>query len=287
MSPEQATLAVPEAIRTSRPLTEAHRLDLALFVVFEEASVRIAESLLRHASPGPLLDLATRQFDEDSRHLNWFNQRLDESLLIKALDPGQATEALLLRTLQGVQAPAAAPLQRANMTSAVVIPPLRRYLEQVRQAAERGDILATLVLHHLLLKDMACALAAHEEHYWRPFDPYLADLIRIVADEEGRHVELAACIVRKSLPDDPGRRGQFSELCAGGHARLQTVFRYYVRKFVELFAVVARQQGQPAFAAPVEEQIALIEASCAARHAATRTQAGIKDHGYQESLSHA
>lgn len=285
MSFDLASMAIPEVIINSRPLAEAHRLDLALFVVFEEASVRIAETLARHAPPQPLLDLIARQIRDHSRHLALFSRRLDETLAVHRRDRGQATEALLLRTLQGVKAPAAAPLLRDNVTNAVVIPPLRRYLEDCQRAADDGAVLDALVLHNLLLKGMACSLYVHEVRYWQPFDPYLADIIRAVKDDEGHHVELAARIVR-ALADDSVRRDQIRELCAEGYARLLPVFRYYIRKFVELFGVVARQQGKQFFET-AEKEIADIESDCAARYADTMTKAGITHHGHQESLSHA
>jgi len=267
-------------------LAEAHRLDLALFVVFEEASVRIAETLTRHASPQPLLDLIARQSRDDSRHLALFSRRLDETLVAHRRDRGQATEILLLHTLQGVKAPAAVPLQRDNVTNAVVIPPLRRYLDDCQRAADDGAVLDALVLHNLLLKGMACSLYVHEVRYWQPFDPYLADIIRSVEDDEGHHVELAAQIVRIALADDPVRRGPIRALCAEGYARLQPVFRYYIRRFVELFGVVARQQAKQFFET-LEKEIAVIESDCAARYADTMTKSGITHHGHQESLSHA
>jgi hypothetical protein len=277
-------MAIPEVIINSRPLAEAHPLDLALFVVFEEASVSIAETLTRQALPQPLLDLIARQVRDDSRHLPLFARRLDETLAVPRRDRGQATEALLLRTLQGVKAPAA-PLQRDNLTNAVVIPPLRRYLDDCQRAADDGAVLDTLVLHNLLLKGMACSLYVHEVRYWQPFDPHLADIIRSVEDDEVHHVELAARMVRAALADDPVRRDQIRELCAEGYARLHPVFRYYIRKFVELFGVVARQQGMQFFET-AEQEIAVIEANCAARYADTMAKSGITHHGHQESLSH-
>lgn len=281
-----ASMAIPEVIIRSRPLAEAHRLDLALFVVFEEASVRIAETLSRHEPPQPLLDLIARQVRDDSRHLALFARRLDETLAVPRRDPGQATEALLLRTLQGVKAPAAAPLHRDNVTKAVVIPPLRRYLDDCQRAADDGAVLNALVLHNLLLKGMACSLCVHEVRYWRSFDPHLADIIRAVETDECGHVERAIRIVRAALADDSARRHQIRELCAEGYARLQPVFRYYIRKFVELFGVVVRQQGMRFFET-AEKEIAVIESACTARYADTMTKSGTTHHGHQESLSHA
>jgi hypothetical protein len=72
--PEQA---IPAAIMSSRPLAEVHRLDLALFVAFEEASSRLSAALARSV---PSCEPLAEQACDDARHHTAFRRRLALSL---------------------------------------------------------------------------------------------------------------------------------------------------------------------------------------------------------------
>src|SRR5258708_7827017 len=120
--------AIPEVISNSRPLAEAHRLDLALFVAFEEESLRIAESLSRYAPNTDVLNFLADQAREDAHHLEQFRRRLDLTLAATTPDRASETEAMLLRVLQGGKA-ATEGLRRTEIVTAIVTPPLRRYFE--------------------------------------------------------------------------------------------------------------------------------------------------------------
>src|SRR5438874_9291737 len=68
--------ALPPILRELRPLGEVHRLDLALFVVFEEASLRVSGALVRRAPDEAALAFAAQQTLDEARHHELFRARL-------------------------------------------------------------------------------------------------------------------------------------------------------------------------------------------------------------------
>ena len=67
--------ALPELLVASRPLAEVHRLDLALFVVFEDAALRVSGSLTRRAPDEAALSFAAQQTLDEARHREIFHRR--------------------------------------------------------------------------------------------------------------------------------------------------------------------------------------------------------------------
>jgi hypothetical protein len=256
---------LPEMIAASRPLAEAHRLDLALFVAFEELSVRIAEALSRYRLSADVLNLLLEQARDDARHLELFRRRLDLSLSSARTSDN---EAMLLRVLQGGKATSGG-LRRDEIVAAIVTPPLRRYFADCQASADTGAILETLVTFHLVLKGMAWSLCAYEAHYWEPIDPVLAQLIRDSGEEEYRHITRSAPIVRQAAE----HRVRLTRLAAESVSRLREAFAYYIRKLVVLFAIE-------------KEQAIQIEQAGIRGVAKILRQAGLDNDGQQESLSH-
>ena len=68
---------LPELILVSPPLAEVHRLDLALFVVFEEASLRVSGALTRLAPSIEALNFSAQQTLDEAHHHEVFRRRLD------------------------------------------------------------------------------------------------------------------------------------------------------------------------------------------------------------------
>jgi hypothetical protein len=223
-------------VANSRPLAEAQRLDLALFVVFEEWSVEVALTLLTQTADSRTLSFLTRQAEDDTRHLAAFRERLDRTLAARP-SRADATQALLLRVLQNGRGTTAA-LRREEVVAAVIVPPLRRFLDRVRTAAAAGDVAESLVLLDLVFKGMASPLSAFEARFWEPVDPLLASLIRDTDEDERRHVSDAARIVR-TLSN--GEAARLARKCAEARAELTDAFRYYARKLVALYAVAKPQ----------------------------------------------
>jgi hypothetical protein len=286
MSLDVAQRSVPDLIAASRPLAEAHRLELALFVAFEEAALSVCQSLRRHALTTEARRLAAGQADDEARHLDLFGERLEATLAARP----DTTEALLLRVLKGGVGASA----RRDVVAAVVIPPLRRFLNECQQTADAGAFVEALALFNLVLKGMAGAIYTYEVLYWRPADPGLADLIRAVAADEDRHVAEAALFLR-TISEDAKRR--IAVLCADAYGTLHEVFRHYIRKLVGLFHVIARLHdglySRVEFAPGLllrdvseNEQAATLQAGSAAAYHRTLAQAGIP-HGRQEPLPHA
>ncbi len=284
--------SLPESIALSRPLAEAHRLDLALFVVFEDVSVHVAETMERHAPEPAALRLAQDQARDDRQHLDQFGRRLDLTLAVSRPDRAAVTESLLLRMLQGSET-SAEPLRRDEVCSAVIVPPLRRFLDRCRAAADGGAFLQALTLLDLVFKGMACPLYNFEACYWQPIDPFLAHLIRAAGADEVRHVNRAIALVA-SL--SPAQRTELSRLCVEVSAGLRDAFRYYIRKLVGLFAVILRQQsdryaraeivpGRPLLSTSQEEQTSSIRSASEAGFLQVLRQAGLDD-GQQEPIPH-
>jgi hypothetical protein len=249
---------LPEAIVKERSLAEVHRLDLSLFVVFEEVALRVSGALVRRAPDQQALMFTAQQTLDEARHHEIFARRLEASTA--AWGTRAAREDIL-------------------------IPPLRRFLDLCYEVADRGDFVEGLVLTNLVLEGMAYPLYAYEQRYWAPVDPYLARLIASAFADETRHVAFGAALVKQGLADD-GVRARVQRLTDDARQVMSEVFGYYVRKFVGLFDAVARrhrtlfagavfQPGRLLADTPYEEQITAIKHSIDSEHARLLARAGL------------
>jgi hypothetical protein len=205
---------IPECIATSRALAEVHRLDLCLFVVFEEAALRVSGALTRSAPTAESLTFSAQQTLDEARHYEVFARRLAASV-----------------TTSG----------GSDRVQDIIVPPLQRFLDLSYEVADRGTFVLGLVLMNLVLEGMAHPLYAYEQRYWRPADPYLTRLIASAFADETRHVALGAATVRSFLDRDPAARARAQALVRQGKEIMAEVFDYYIRKFVGLFDAVARR----------------------------------------------
>lgn len=247
--------------RESRPLAEVHRLDLALFVVFEEAALRVSGALVRRAPTQDALSFSAQQTLDEAHHYEMFLRRSDQSRALADLPGGKVDTAILT-------------------------PPLRRFIDRCYEVADSGSFLEGLTLVNLLLEGMAYPLYAYEERYWRPIDPYLARLVRSAFVDETRHVAFGAHLVKELLADDPAEKARVTRLCGEARQALREVFQYYVRVFVGLFDAVARRHrelfagaemspGKLISETPYAEQVALIHHSIDSEHTRLLGAAGL------------
>src|SRR6185437_12424001 len=158
---EAAGAALPEIVLGSRALAEVHRLDLALFVIFEEAALRVSGALTRRAPTVDALGFAAQQTLDEARHHEMFRRRLDTARAAAGMGPAEALDAVL-------------------------IPPLRAFIARCYEVADSGAFLEAMTLMNLLLEGMAYPLYAYEERYWQPVDPFLANLVRSAFNDETR-----------------------------------------------------------------------------------------------------
>jgi hypothetical protein len=246
---------LPPAIATSRALAEVHRLDLALFVIFEEAALRVSGALVRRAPTPDALAFAAQQTLDEARHHERFRARLVAVAGEPALD-------------------------------AIVTPPLRRFLDRCYEVADAGAFVDALTLMNLVLEGMAYPLYGYEERYWQSIDPYLAGLVSAAHADETRHVAFGAHLVKTLLADDAAARARVARLCDEARRALAEVFRYYIGRFVGLFDAVARRHralfagaelapGRPIAETPYAEQVAIIHASIDREHALLLARAGL------------
>jgi hypothetical protein len=253
--------ALPEFVLGSPPLAEVHRLDLALFVVFEEASLRVSGALTRLAPTLDALNFSAQQTLDEARHHEMFRRRLAAASTAGGVREEDACEAIL-------------------------IPPLRRFMDRCYEVTDGGSFIEAMVLMNLVLEGMAHPLYSYEERYWKPLDPYLARLVRAAFTDETRHVAFGAGVVRALLRDDPARRAKAAALCAEARLAMGEVFSHYIGEFVGLFDAVARLHperfadaefapGRLIAETPYEEQVALIQASIDREHARLIARAGL------------
>jgi hypothetical protein len=251
--------ALPPQIAGERALGEVHRLDLSLFVVFEEVALRVSGALARSAPSPEALAFAAQQTLDEARHHEMFARRLALST--------------------------AAWGTRASGDD-ILIPPLRTFIDLCYEVADRGAFVDGLVLTNLVLEGMAYPLYGYEERYWKPVDPYLARLITSAFADETRHVAFGAALVNDVLGDDPEARGRVQRLTNDARRVMGEVFDYYVRKFVKLFDAVARRHrtlfadaelepGRRLADTPYEQQIASIRNRINTEHARLLGRAGL------------
>jgi hypothetical protein len=252
--------AIPAAILEHKPLAEVHRLDLSLFVIFEEAALRVSGALTRRAPDSDTLNFCAQQTLDEARHLGMFQERLTASALALGR-PAQPAEAIMS-------------------------PPLRRFLARVYEVVDRGDFIEGLTLMNLIFEGMAHPLYAYEERYWQPVDPFLASLVRSAFADESRHVGYGASLVRQALARDEARRESVRALCREATLAMAEVFDYYVRSFVSIFDAVAKRHGhlfrgaefapgRPFATTPYEEQVRTIQNSMKSEHAKLLERAGL------------
>jgi hypothetical protein len=252
---------VPDLILDSPPLAEVHCLDLALFVVFEEASLRVSGALTRLAPSLDALNFSAQQTLDEARHHEMFRDRLQAAAKAEGIETAEATEAIL-------------------------IPPLRSFMDRCYEVADGGSFIEAMVLMNLVLEGMAHPLYSYEERYWKPLDPYLARLVRAAFTDETRHVAFGADVVRTLLRDDPDRRAKASALCAEARLAMDEIFTHYIHEFVGLFDAVARLHpdrfagaeiapGRLIAETPYDEQVALIHASIDREHSRLIARAGL------------
>lgn len=252
---------LPEVILSSRPLAEVHRLDLSLFVVFEEASLRVSGALTRQAPSLEALNFCAQQTMDEARHYEMFRKRYEQARIAVGLSPTEGLDAIL-------------------------IPPLRRFLDLCYGVADAGSFIEGLTLMNLVLEGMAFSLYAYEERYWAPVDPFLSRLVHNAFADESRHCAFGANLVATLLKDDPERRARVSRLCAEARTAMGEVFSYYVKKFVGVFDAVARAHkplfagaelapGHLISATPYRDQIAMIHRSIEVEHSRLITRAGL------------
>ncbi len=255
------TPALPEIITESRILSEVHRLDLSLFVIFEEAALRISGALTRSAPTLEAMNFSAQQTLDEARHREIFWMRLSKSCHSIGLTEPKVSQAIM-------------------------IPPLKRFLEHCYEVMDRGNFIEGLTLMNLVFEGMAYPLYAYEQRYWKPVDPYLSHLIHSAFADESRHVIYGANIVKSLLRADAGRKARVDALCRQATLLMGEVFEYYIRKFVKLFDCVAREHGD-SFAdaefapgrliskTPYEEQIRIIHESIVKQHSALLQRAGL------------
>ena len=253
--------ALPDVILGSPPLAQVHRLDLALFVVFEEAALRVSGALTRLAPNVDAMSFAAQQTLDEARHHEMFHRRLALASAALGVGADDAREAIL-------------------------IPPLKAFLDRCYEVADGGSFVEAMVLMNLVLEGMAHPVYSYEERYWKAIDPYLSQLVRSAFIDETRHVAFGAQTVRTLLESDPGRRSMASALCAQASLAMGEVFDHYIQEFVGVFDAVARMHpelfagaecapGRRIADTPYEEQVRLIRASVDTEHARLISRAGL------------
>lgn len=253
---------LPPSILESRALSEVHRLDLSLFVVFEEAALRVSGSLTRNAPGLEAMNFAAQQTLDEARHREIFWKRLCISCGACGIADPQVSEAIM-------------------------IPPLRRFLDHCYEVVDRGNFVEGMTIMNLVFEGMAYPLYAYEKRYWLAVDPYLSALIHSAFADESRHVAYGATLVKSLLEGDAKRKAKVIALCRGATLVMGEVFDYYIRKFVKLFDTVARVHtdlfaaaefapGRLVSRTPYEEQIRTIQESIKQQHDALLERAGLR-----------
>jgi hypothetical protein len=253
--------ALPELILASPPLAQVHRLDLALFAVFEEAALRVSGALTRLAPSLDGMNFAAQQALDEARHHEMFRLRLE-----------LASSALGLRA--------------DDAQEEILIPSLKTFMDRCYEVVDGGSFVEAMVLMNLVLEGMAHPVYSYEARYWKAIDPYLSRLVRSAFVDETRHVAFGAHTVRSLLEKDPARRAKASRLCAEASAAMGEVFDHYIQEFVGLFDAVARMHPERFAGAecapghliadtPYEEQVRMIRATVESEHARLVARAGL------------
>ncbi len=195
-------------------LNQIYKLDIATFLTAEKLSVEGISSLVAKApDEASQVFMATQALDE-SRHFEVFSRRLADF---------------------GVS-----PEERNALMSRVTTPQMRRFYDLIREQVDRGDYIAAMVAHNIILEGMAYPVYRYEIKYWSRLDPGLSQIIQGAFADEVHHVSYGEALIRDQLRQDVATRNRIVTLLRDFEKLMTEVFEGVIHHYIGLYQEASR-----------------------------------------------
>lgn len=194
-------------------LNQIYKLDIATFLTAEEVSVQ-GISRLVHLAPdeASAVFLATQTLDE-ARHYEVFCRRLADF---------------------GVT-----PAERRELVERVTTPQMRAFYDVIREQVDKGDVIAALVAHNIVLEGMAYPVYRYEIKYWSQLDPALSRMIQGAFADEVHHVSFGEAFIANEVRMSAEVRNRVHRLIWDCSRLMRGVFDAVVHKYIGLYQEAA------------------------------------------------
>ncbi len=210
----QPDIAPPSELVWEDPLlNQIYKLDIATFLTAEKVSV---DGISRMVSLAPdeasRVFMATQALDE-ARHFEVFSRRMADF---------------------GVT-----PAERHGLMQRVTTPQMRQFYDLIGEQVDRGDYVAALIAHNVILEGMAYPVYRYEIKYWSRLDAGLAQMIQGAFADEVHHVSYGEAYVRSLLQGDVALRNRVDGLLRDFERLMTGVFEAVIDHYIGLYQAAA------------------------------------------------
>lgn len=194
-------------------LNQIYKLDLATFLTAEKLSVDGISRMVSFApDEGSRIFMATQVLDE-ARHFEVFSRRLADF---------------------GV-----GPDERNALVNRVTTKEMRQFYDLITEQVDKGDYVAALVAHNIILEGMAYPVYRYEIKYWSRLDPGLSQIIQGAFADEVHHVSYGEAYLRSLIASDVGLRNRIGRLLADFEKLMTGVFEAVIAHYIGLYQAAA------------------------------------------------
>jgi 1,2-phenylacetyl-CoA epoxidase catalytic subunit len=194
-------------------LNQIYKLDIATFLTAEKLSV---DGISRLVSLAPdeasRVFMATQALDE-ARHFEVFSRRMADF---------------------GV-----GPQERNALMARVTTPQMKRFYDLISEQVDRGDYVAALIAHNIILEGMAYPVYRYEIKYWSRLDAGLSQMIQGAFADEVHHVSYGEAYLRSLIAGDLTLRNRIQRLLGEFELLMTEVFEGVIDHYIGLYQAAA------------------------------------------------
>ncbi len=206
----RADVAPPNPLLWQDPLlNQIYKLDIATFLTAEKVSV---DGISRLVSLAPdeasRIFMATQALDE-ARHFEVFSRRLADF---------------------GV-----GPQERNALMDRVTTKEMRQFYDLIHEQVDRGDYVAALLAHNVILEGMAYPVYRYEIKYWSRLDAGLSQMIQGAFADEVHHVSYGEAFIRSLIAGDVALRNRIDVLLKDFERLMTGVFEAVIHHYIGLY----------------------------------------------------
>lgn len=207
-------VAPPSELLWEDPLlNQIYKLDIATFLTAEKLSVDGISRMVSFApDEGSRIFMATQVLDE-ARHFEVFSRRLADF---------------------GV-----GPDERNALIGRVTTREMRQFYDLISEQVDKGDYVAALVAHNIILEGMAYPVYRYEIKYWSRLDPGLSQIIQGAFADEVHHVSYGEAYLRSLIASDVGLRNRIVRLLSDFEQLMTGVFEAVIAHYIGLYQAAA------------------------------------------------
>lgn len=207
-------VAPPNPLLWQDPLlNQIYKIDIATFLTAEKISVDGISRLVSLApDEGSRVFMATQALDE-ARHFEVFSRRMADF---------------------GV-----GPDERNGLMNRVTTKEMRQFYDLIKEQVDRGDYVAALLAHNVILEGMAYPVYRYEIKYWSRLDPGLSQMIQGAFADEVHHVSYGEAYIRSLVRGDLALRNRIDRLLTDFERLMTGVFEAVIDHYIGLYQAAA------------------------------------------------